>query len=263
MSNLWKRLALVAVAMSVVLVATLARAQGIVDQSVVYTLNDQPYEGYFVKNEGFGDDQPIVLLIHDWNGLDEYEQRRSQMLAEQGYATFAVDLYGQGVRPTNTEESQAESGKLYADRQAMRDRLFAGLQQARLMPGVDPDRVVAIGYCFGGAAALEFARAGADVDGFVSFHGGLTTPEGQDYSQTQGRVLVLHGADDPVAPMSDVADLAKALSAAGVEYDMELYGGVLHSFTVWGADRETSKYDPHADLQSWQALLDFLEMTIR
>ena len=238
-------------------VATLARAD-IVDQSVVYTVADQPYEGYFVRNEGFGDRQPIVMLIHDWDGLGAYEQRRAQMLAERGYAAFAVDLYGQGIRPTTPDAARAESGKLYGDRAALRERLFASLAQAQTLAGVDPDQVVAIGYCFGGAAALEFARAGADIDGFVSFHGGLGTPEGQDYGQTAGPVLILHGADDPVAPMAEVAALADELTAAGVEFDMEIYGGARHSFTVWPADGDSSRYDAQADIKSWDALLDFL-----
>ncbi len=242
--------------------ATVARA-GIVTQDVVYSAAGQPYEGYIARNEGFGDQQPIVLLVHDWNGLDEYEKRRAQMLAERGYTAFAVDLYGQGVRPSNAEESQAESGKLYRDRAAMRERLFAGLARARQMPGVDPQRVVAIGYCFGGAAILEFARAGADIEGFVSFHGGLATPEGQDYSQSTGPILVLHGANDPVAPMAEVAALAEDLTAAGVDFDMELYGGVLHSFTVWGANAGSSRYDGRADLKSWDALLTFLDEQFR
>lgn len=238
-------------------IATLARAD-IVDQTVVYTVAGDPYEGYFVRNEGFGDRQPVVMIIHDWDGLGEYEQRRAQMLAERGYAAFAVDLYGQGVRPTTTDEARAESGKLYQDRAALRERLFGSLAQAQQLAGVDPDQVVAIGYCFGGAAVLEFARAGADIDGFVSFHGGLGTPEGQDYSQATGPILVLHGADDPVAPMTEVAALAGELTAAGVEFDLEIYGGARHSFTVWQADQDSSRYDAQADIKSWDALLDFL-----
>lgn len=237
--------------------AVVAKAD-IITESVVYEVDGQPYEGYFALNEGFGDNQPIVLLIHDWNGIGDYEKRRTQMLAERGYAAFAADLYGQGVRPTTTEESRAQSGKLYSDRTAMRERLLAGLAKAQTMPGIDPERVVAMGYCFGGAAVLEMARAGADIDGFVSFHGGLGTPEGQDYSDVQAPILILHGGNDPVAPMAEVAALADELNAAEVPYDMEIYGGVLHSFTVWGADGGSSRYAPHADTQSWDALLSFL-----
>lgn len=253
---------MVAVACIIGLTALLAKAN-IVAESVVYEIEGQPYEGYFAINEGFGDEQPIVILIHDWNGIGDYEQRRAQMLAERGYGAFAIDLYGQGVRPANAEESRAESSKLYADRATMRQRLLAGLAQAQTMGRVDPDHVVAMGYCFGGAAALEMARAGTDIDGFVSFHGGLITPEDQDYSATTAPILILHGGNDPVAPMVDVAMLADELNAAEVDYDMEIYGGVLHSFTVWGAEGDTSRYDPQADTQSWDALLAFLDRQLR
>ena len=259
-----KKLSLVLVVVACVLglTALIARAD-IIAEPIVYEIEGQPYEGYFAINEGFGNDQPIVMLIHDWNGIGEYEKRRVQMLAERGYVAFAVDLYGQGVRPETAEESQAESSKLYDDRSTMRKRLFSGLTVAQSMVGVDPDRVVAMGYCFGGAAALEFARAGADIDGFVSFHGGLVTPEGQDYSQTQAPLLILHGGSDPIAPMSEVAALAEELNAVDVDYAMEIYGGALHSFTVWGATGDVAQYDPEADTQSWDALLTFLEKRVR
>jgi dienelactone hydrolase len=254
-------LIVVAVMLATVLTVGLARVAraDIVTESVVYTIDGQPYEGYFAINQGFGDNQPLVMIVHDWNGLDNYEMRRAQMLAEQGYAAFAVDLYGQGVRPRNPDESRAESGKLYADRPTMRARLLAGLTQAQQQSGVDGSRVVAMGYCFGGAAVLEMARAGMDVDGFVSFHGSFETPEGQNYTQTQGRILVLHGSDDPVAPMADVAQLAAELDADGVDFDMEIYGGVDHAFTVWS---DGERYDGQADRKSWRSLLTFLAETI-
>lgn len=259
-----RKIALIFVAVAAVIGFTALNAQAnIIAEPVVYEIDGQPFEGYFAINEGFGDDQPVVMVIHDWNGIGDYEKRRVQMLAERGYAAFAADLYGQGNRPSNPEESQAASNELYSDRPTMRKRLMAGLAEAQSMAGVDPDRVVAMGYCFGGAAVLEMARAGADIDGFVSFHGGLATPAGQDYSETLAPILILHGGNDPVAPMSEVAALADELNTANVKYDMEIYGNVLHSFTVWGADGDSSRYDPHADIQSWKALLAFLEQQVR
>ncbi|MEB3226433.1 MAG: dienelactone hydrolase family protein [Synechococcus sp.] len=221
----------------------------------VYEIENQPFEGYIARNEGFGNNQPIVLLIHDWDGLNTYEKMRANMLSTQGYTVVALDLYGQGVRPKNVAESQAESGKLYGDRQLMRERLLAGLEVAKQLDGVDPEKVAIMGYCFGGAAVLELARAGAELDGFISFHGGLALPEGQDYSQTQGPMLILHGSADPVSPIAEVAALATDLNKAGVTYDMEIYGGGLHSFTKWDSD----DYDPQADLKSWAELLEFLK----
>lgn len=231
----------------------------IVGEAVEYQVDGQAFEGWFARNTGLGGNQPVVLIVHDWDGLDDYEKRRAQMLAEQGYAAFAADLYGKGVRPQTLEEKKARSGALYQDREAMRARLFAALDALRGREGVDPERVVAIGYCFGGAAVLELARAGAELDGFVTFHGGLGTPEGQDYSQVQAPVLVLHGSADSVAPMSQVAALAEALDAAGVPHRMEIYGGAPHAFTVWNSDR----YRAEADLASWQEMMDFLDERLR
>jgi dienelactone hydrolase len=228
----------------------------LVAQPIVYEIEGKPYEGYWVQNEGLGENQPVVLLIHDWDGLGEYEKRRANLLATKGYSVFVPDLYGQGIRPETTEESQEQSGKLYDDRETMRQRLAAGLRQAQEMPRVNPDEVAAIGYCFGGSAVLEMARAAADLDGFVVFHGGLETPEGQDYTQVQAPILILHGSDDSVAPLSQLMALAAAMDSAGVDYTMEIYGGAKHAFTLWDSE---SRYDPQADLKSWDQMLDFLD----
>ena len=141
----------------------------------------------------------------------------------------------------------------------MSARLAAGLETARAQSGVADDAAAVIGYCFGGAAVLEFARSGADVDAFVAFHSGLGAPEGATWDAVQGDLLVLHGSADPVAPMDQVATLAGTLNDAGIDYRMEIYGGARHSFTVWGS----GDYDPRADLQSWNAMLTFLDERLR
>jgi len=236
-----------------------AFSAGIVSQDVVYELDDQSYQGYMVRNTGLGESQPAVLIVHDWDGLGNYEKQRAFMLAVQGYAAFAADLYGQGVRPTATEDKKARSGALYADRKEMRARLFGALKTLRSMEGIDADNIVVIGYCFGGSAVLEMARAGADLKGFVSFHGGLATPEDQDYKGVKGPILILHGSSDDVAPMSDVADLAAALDRDKATFSMDIYGGARHAFTVWSGDR----YSGQADLASWQTMKKFLDRQLR
>lgn len=235
------------------LAAAPAAAQ-IVGESVAYEIDGERFVGYVARNAALADARPVVVLIHDWDGLGTYEQRRAEMLAELGYAAVAIDLYGEGVRPTEVEDKRAHSGALYQDRQRMR-KLMAGGIEALVGEGMDGGRMVAMGYCFGGAAVLELARSGAEADGFVAFHGGLGTPEGQDYSQVAAPILILHGTADPVAPMSQVAELAGLMDAAGAAYTMELYGGVDHAFTVWGGAR----YHGGADLASWDALTAFLE----
>ncbi|WP_421710250.1 dienelactone hydrolase family protein [Algihabitans sp.] len=230
-----------------------AEAQ-IVGEAVTYEIDGERFEGYVARNPDVAGDLPVVVVIHDWDGLGSYERRRAEMLAEAGYAAVALDLYGAGIRPETLEERRARSGALYADRERMR-RLMTGGIEALLGEGMDAERLVTMGYCFGGAAALELARSGAEAAGFVSFHGGLSTPEGQDYGAVTAPVLILHGSADPVAPMSEVADLASRMDEAGVVHSMEIYGGAEHAFTVWGGQ----DYEASADQASWRALLHFLD----
>lgn len=244
---------------AVALAAAAPAHADIVGGPVEYTVGGKTYEGYFAINNRIAGRQPVVLIVHDWDGLDAYEQRRAQMLAERGYAAFAVDLYGKGVRPRNADEARAQSGALNKDRAAMRARLTGSLDVIKQLDGFDAGRVVAIGYCFGGGAILELARAGADLKGFVSLHGSLAVPEGQDFKAVRAPVLILQGSNDPAVPMTTVAEVAKAMNQDGVDYRMEIYGGALHAFTVWGG----GQYQAQADLASWAALTAFLDRYLR
>jgi len=222
---------------------------------VHYKAGDTPLEGYFISP---GDKAPLIVLVHDWDGLTDYEMTRANMLAKLGYAVFAVDLFGQGVRPTTLEAKKQLTGALYADRARMRELLDAGLKAAEKQAG-RLDNVVAIGYCFGGSAVLELARAGAPLKGFVSFHGGLDTPEGEDYSKVRGSVLVFHGSADSSVSLQSFADLAVALEAKGISHEMTTYSGAPHAFTVFGSDR----YRKDADSKSWRRFIEYLDETLR
>jgi dienelactone hydrolase len=221
-------------------------------KSVDFEVGGESYEGYFIAGES--DNAPLVYLIHDWDGLTDYEVKRSEMLNELGYAVFATDLFGKGVRPTNVEDKKAHTGALYKDREKMRAIMTAGLDAAKGLGG-NTGNAVAMGYCFGGAAVLELARSGTELKGFASFHGGLSTPEGQDYKATKGKVLVMHGTADSMITMQDFAALANELETTGVAHEMVTYGGAPHAFTVFGSDR----YDEVADTQSWALFTGFLE----
>ena len=234
------------------LFATTAAAAG---QAVTYTVNGQPYEGYFISPSSRA---PLVLLIHDWDGLTDYEVRRANMLADRGYAVFAADLFGAGIRPTEVTDKRQHTGELYKDRAKMRALMQGALDTAK-SKGANVDNAVAMGYCFGGAAVLELARSGADLRGFVTFHGGLKTPEGQDYSATQGKVLILHGTADTAITMDQFAALANELEQSGVAHEMITYGGAPHAFTVFGSDR----YREEADKQSWRRFVSFLAETLK
>lgn len=219
-------------------------------EKVSYEIAGSAYEGYYVSSRKGA---PLVLLIHDWDGLGDYEVKRSRMLAELGYAVFAADLFGAGVRPETLEDRRRYTGELYADRAKMRTILNGALDAAK-GKGADLGNAVAMGYCFGGAAVLELARSGADLKGFVSFHGGLETPAGQDYSRAKGEYLILHGTADTAVTLDHFAGLAAELEAAGIPHEMVTYGGAPHAFTVFGSDR----YREDADRKSWAVFARFL-----
>ncbi|HSH71074.1 MAG TPA: dienelactone hydrolase family protein [Deferrisomatales bacterium] len=238
-----------------VLIGTPAVALAAASTPVRYEVGGQPYEGYFISPAA---DAPLVVLIHDWDGLTDYEVKRAGMLADLGYAVFAADLFGAGVRPTEMKDKKQHTGELYTDRAKMR-RLLDGALATAAAQGADTSNAVAMGYCFGGAAVLEWARAGADLKGFVTFHGGLGTPDGQDYRSTRGQVLVFHGSADTAITLDQFADLAAALESAGVPHEMTTYSGAPHAFTVYGSDR----YREDADRKSWARFREFLAETLR
>ena len=225
-------------------------AHGASGAVVNYEVNGQPYEGYYISPSAKA---PFVLLIHDWDGLTEYEVKRANMLADAGYAVFAADLFGAGVRPTEVKDKRQHTGELYKDRGKMQALMMGALETAR-QQGASIVNAVAMGYCFGGAAVLELARSGADLKGFATFHGGLKTPEGQDYTKARGEILVMHGSADTAITMDQFADLAKELESAGVNHEMITYSGAPHAFTVFGSER----YQETADKKSWQRFMAFL-----
>ena len=232
-----------------------ATALGATGASVAYQVNGLSYEGYYISP---ADQAPLVLLIHDWDGLTDYEIKRAHMLAEKGYAVFALDLFGAGVRPTEVKDKRQHTGELYKNREKMRSLMYGALDAAKAK-GARVENAVAAGYCFGGAAVLELARSGANLKGFATFHGGLKTPQGQDYAKTRGRILIMHGTADAFITMDQFAGLAKELESAGIAHEMITYGGARHAFTVFGGDR----YQETADKKSWSRFQDFLARTLK
>ncbi len=220
-------------------------------QSVNYTVGDADYEGYSASASG--PSKGLVLVIHDWDGLTDYEVERAEMLAAMGYDAFALDLYGKGNRPVETGAKKAATKKLYNDREKMRSLILAGLTEAR--KSYDGNAIV-MGYCFGGAATLELARSGkaTGIAGYATFHGGLKTPEGQSYPKNTPPLLIAHGGADTSITMDHVAELSRNLEQAGVPYEIQVYSGAPHAFTVFGS----SRYRKVADEQSWAAFTDFL-----
>lgn len=230
-------------------------------RALEYKQGDTALEGWLAVPEGVTGKVPGVVVVHDWTGVQPYSKGRAEQLAALGYAALVVDIYGKGIRPSNPKDSAAEAGKYKSDRALYRQRLLAGLEELKKQPAVDPAKIAAIGYCFGGTGVLELARAGAPVLGVVSFHGGLDSPAPEDGKKIQAKVLILHGADDPYVPEEGIKALTAELNGAKVDWQMISYSGAVHSFTNRNAGTDPSKgnaYHPLADARSWSHMKTFL-----
>lgn len=230
------------------------------ETAVEYKQGETVLEGWQVIDTSAKGPRPAVLIVHQWKGLGAYEKRRARMLAELGYTVLAVDIYGKGIRPGTPAEAGTLAGKYKGDRALLRARVAAGLELIKQDKSVDPKRIAAIGYCFGGTTVLELARSGADVAGVVSFHGGLNTPTPGDAKNIKCRVLALHGADDPFVKPDEVQAFADEMREAKVDWQLVSYGGAVHSFTDAAAGSDNSKgaaYNEKADQRSWAAMKSF------
>jgi dienelactone hydrolase len=228
-------------------------------ETIPYESEGVPLEGYLARDVQADERRPAVLVLHDWLGVADNVRMRAQMLARSGYVAFAADLYGAGVRPT-PETAAAEATKYYGDLPLLRSRVAAGFSWLQQHPAVDPARLAVIGYCFGGSAALEFARTGAPARAVVSFHGRLIAHDPSDAAQIAASLLVLTGGDDPVVPDEAVVAFEQELRGAPhVDWQLTPYSGAPHAFTIPG----TGSYRPAADARSWRALMCFLDEVFR
>lgn len=232
-------------------------------QPIIYKASGQPYTGFLADGSG-GRSVPGVLVIHEGGGLTDHTKRRAERLAEAGFVAFALDLFGPDValpapgNPDTMARAQAVVRQLRDDVAEFRARVTAGLAVLQGHPHVDSARLAAIGYCFGGAAAIELARSGAPLAAVAGFHAGILPGTPEDNRAIVGKVLLCHGADDPAVPVAQIHAFTADLSEAGVDWQLNLYGGVGHSFTNPAIDAfglPGFAYDEAADRRSWAALL--------
>ena len=220
----------------------------------------------YISDEGSGP-RPGVLVFPEAFGLGEHAKSRAERLAEMGYAALACDLHGEGRIYNDLKEVMALIEPLRADPLRTRARAVPALNALKVRGEVDSSKVAAIGFCFGGTMALELARSGAEVAGVVGFHSGLATARPEDAKNIRGKVLVCIGADDPGIPVDQRAAFEKEMREGGVDWQMNLYGGVVHSFTNPEADKrgmpERARYDAKADARSWAEMSAFFDEIFR
>lgn len=233
-------------------------------KEVRYKAGDVELVGYLAYDPSIQGKRPGVLVVHEWWGHNDYARRRADMLAKMGYTALAVDMYGGGKQAKHPDEAGKFVSEVMATQGAARGRFEAGLELLRSQPTTEPDKIAAIGYCFGGGIVLAMARAGLDLDGVASFHGMLATETPAKKGQVVAKVLVLHGEADPFVPAEQVEAFKKEMADAGVDMKFVGYPGAKHAFTSPEATENGKKfnlplaYDKDADDKSWAELDRFL-----
>jgi dienelactone hydrolase len=211
--------------------------------------------GVLVRDDQFDGMRPGIVVFPDARGIGDHAIDVAQRLAAHGLVVLVADLYGNGTRARDMAHAMELMTQLRSDVMGWRGRAQAALDALSCEESVDRNRLAAIGYCFGGTTALELARSGADVAGIVSFHGGLSSPRPDDAGNIRGKVLVCHGALDPLVPPAQLAAFEAQMSKTDVDWQVCVYGGALHAFTNPGANIEGMAYHAAADRRSWQTML--------
>ncbi len=236
-------------------------------ETVEYKHGDTVLKGHLAYETTIKGKRPGVLVVHEWWGNNAYAKRRAEQLAKLGYLAFALDMYGNGTIAKDAKEASSLAGIYRSDRKLMRARANAGLEVLRKHELTDTKHLAAIGYCFGGSTVLELARSGAPLAGVVSFHGGLDTPSKDDARNIKGKVLVLHGGDDPYVSAEQMAAFQDEMRKGDVDWQVIIYGGAVHSFTNPESGNDPSKglaYNQKADMRSFEAMrLFFAEVLER
>lgn len=232
-------------------------------EAVTYTSDSVKLKGYAAYDAN-KEKAPVILIVHEWWGLNNYAKNRAKQLAEMGYFVFAVDMYGNGKIAENPEEAGKCAMPFYTDPAMANKRIQAALDKIKTYPQADVNNCVAIGYCFGGSMVLNAARAGMPFKGVVSFHGGLAGLPA-DKSKLKAQVLVCHGAADKFVADEEVAKFKKEMDSIGANYTFKAYADATHAFTNPDATANGKKfnlpiaYNKKADNDSWKDFMTFLK----
>lgn len=237
-------------------------------ESVTYKDDTTTLQGVIAYDANDSSKRPIVLVVPEWWGVEEFTRSKATELVRLGYIAMAVDMYGNGKVADNPKDALAWATPFYADPQMAKKRLAAALDEVKKHPRADASRVAAIGFCFGGSMILNAAKMGEDLKAVVSFHGGLEgVPPQKD--KLKSRILVCHGGNDSFVPQAQVEAFKKQLDSVGASYEFIVYPGATHAFTNPKADENARKfnmpiaYDPAADSASWKDMKTFLEKNLK
>jgi dienelactone hydrolase len=234
-------------------------------ETVNYQLAGQAFQGYLSYDDAITGQRPGVLVVHEWWGNNAYAKKRADMLAELGYTAFALDMYGTGKLAKHPDDAQKFMQATLADIHVAETRFNEALRLIKQNPTVDPQKIAAIGYCFGGGMVLHMARIGSDLAGVVSFHGTLTTDKPAVSGLVDSKILVFNGADDSFVTGEQVGAFKQEMKSAGADLEFINYPGVKHGFTNTEADDYAKRfnmpiaYNAEADKDSWQHMQAFFK----
>jgi dienelactone hydrolase len=234
----------------------------VVSEAVEYQAQGVSMKGYLAYDDAIKEKRPGVIVVHEWWGLNEYARRRARMLAELGYTAFAIDMYGEGKNTVHPQEAGEFAAAVRNNMPAARARFNAALDVIKKHETVIPDKIAAIGYCFGGGIVLQMALDGAGLEGVVSFHGSLGGAYPENKPEVKAKILICHGADDPHVTAQQIEEFQRQLSKASADWQMNIYSKAVHSFTNPEAGNDPSKgsaYNKEADVRSWEAMKLFLK----
>jgi dienelactone hydrolase len=257
-----KKCTVVSILVSTLFVFAVTAQSKVVTRAVPYEHNGAKLEGYLAYDDSVQGKRPGVLVVHEWWGLNEYARSRAEQLAAMGYVAFALDMYGAGKVTEHPSQASEWSKQVRENMDLWRSRALAGLKVLQNAPNVDQDRMAAIGYCFGGSTVQHLAYSGADIRGVVSFHGSLVPPAEGAAGVVKAKILICHGADDPLVKDDQLITYLGAMRQAGLDWQMVFYGGARHSFTNPDADNvgmAPLKYSPSADARSWSHMKLFFQ----
>ncbi|MEI9909343.1 MAG: dienelactone hydrolase family protein [Bacteroidota bacterium] len=238
------------------------KTPAIKEENITYTADGVTMNGFVVYDSSNTDKRPAVLVVHEWWGFNDYSKRRAKELADLGYIAMAVDLYGDGKTADNPDSALKLAMPLYMNTTMAKTRFDAALTKLKTYTQADPAKIAAIGYCFGGAMVLNMAKLGDDLAGVVSFHGNLNVaPANKEL--LKAKILVCHGADDPLVSQAEVDLFKKQMDSIGAVYTFKAYPGAKHAFTNPNATALGEKfkipiaYNAAADTASWKDMKEF------
>jgi len=227
---------------------------------VAYYDDNQKLNGYSIAPKKVSKNNPGILILPAWKGINNHAKDSAEKLSEMGYNAFIADIYGEGNYPKNIEDAGKQAGFYKKNVANYQKRIMLALEQL-IKADANPDNIVVIGYCFGGTGVLEAARAGMDVKGVVSFHGGLGRDATRPNNTINTKVLVLHGAEDPYVSKQEVDAFQQEMKDTKADWQMIFYANAVHSFTDIEAGNDNSKgaaYNEKAEKHSWKHMKLFL-----